>query len=69
MVGCGEARTASNEAIGFNVGFGQQRNNKQSFLTFFLWNTTSFLDAVRASPASYQFTARYRVVLSNASSY
>ncbi len=31
LVGCGEARTASIEALGFNSGFGQQRDISQRF--------------------------------------
>jgi hypothetical protein len=49
LVGCGEARTASIEAVGFNEHVGQQHDNTK-FSTSFQRNTTSLIDAVRASP-------------------
>jgi hypothetical protein len=49
LVGCGEARTASIETVGFNKHVGQQHDNT-TFSTSFQCNMTSLIDAVRASP-------------------
>jgi hypothetical protein len=50
LVGCGEVRTASIEALGFMLALVKNETTHTKFSTIFQCNTISFIDAVRASP-------------------